>query len=879
MAAQYIEYPLQNGFVHNWLAAGPQAVMVAPFDMVGADADHDTLRAEVFRRFFMPTAGTGATPVERGPLEAGKFAIGNYEGAWAYVVCAEDHRVDHSASYAACHYVRSWAYVELVNARQQAVTLVLTTYGPADLWTGEKQIGHAEDEAGQGEVAVTQKFPWQLGAGVTPLMVRFENVGMGPLSHAMSLRVLAADGRAVEGVHVRLRTLIEDVGRRNAFEQLSAAAFVERDVYAGDTPIVLRWPEGERARCFAHVRLQTPDGRIFLAGDSPGEGGQSFSMGYALQLPAGPLNTLLMPNPNEVYLQHVRISRRVPIWSLGRQRYAATPWGDLARRRNEVLVHAARVDNSPFAQVARMAYGAWADVDDKAILQTIDRVQRREYGSHLALLALLGMCYRFGDDPRFPVVLRDALENCAIGYRYGDEASDKAAGFDLLRFDGECNALIFSVCELLAGQLWGERTFVDGQTGAWHRTRGEESVKRWITEFGARGMAAWNAPEAIEQAVAALTHLCDLVEDEECFELATVALDKLFFMLAHNSWRGVWSVAGQRVAADVVKSGLLQPTAPLCNLMWGMGFFNHHVAGVVSLACSTNYQMPALFVGIATKTPEAALALEQQAAVAGAAANVVRYQTPDFVLSSVQDYRAGDQGAEELVWSATLGAEAIVFANHPGSSSELPGRAPGFWAGNERLPRVAQWQDALLSLHQLGDDDLFGFTHCYFPTATFDEYALLGGWAFGRLGDGYVALTNSHGITMTAEGRYALRELRAAGKSQCWVVQMGRAALDGDFVAFQTKVLALPLRFGEVRSPHGADSAKGEVNFTTLRGDALRFGWSGSLHVNEAAMLLHGFPHYENAYTTTEVGSGTMVVAWGDDGVQLDFGIAGEKRA
>ena len=882
MSAYYVEYPLQNGFVHNWLVAGPEAVIVAPFHVVGPPADYRTFRAEVFRRFFMPKAGIGATPVERGPLDAGRFSIGKYEGAWAYVACAEDHAVDHSAYHVACHYLRSWAYVELVSERQQNVTLALTTYGPADVWAGEKPIGRVEDPAGLGATAATKRFPLPLDAGVTPLLVRFENVGMGHITHAMSSRLLGVNGAAVDGVHVRLRTLIEDVARRNAFEQLSAAAFVERDVYAGTTPIVLRWPEGKRARCFAHVRLQTPDGRIFLAGDSLGEGGQTFSMGHAMQLPAGPMQVRLMPDPNEVYLHHVRISRVLPLWSLGRQCYTATPWGDLATRRNEALGVAARMDDSPFAQVARMALGAWANVDSKAILNAIGRVQRREDASNMALLALLGMRYRFGDDPNFPAEVHEPLEACAVSYRYGRGEHDQSAGFDWLRFDGECHALVFHVCELLAGQLYGQRTFADGQTGAWHRARGERLVNQWIVEFGTRGMAAWNAPEAIEQAVAALTHLCDLAEADECFELATVALDKLFFVLAHNTWRGVWGVAGQRVSADVVKSGLLLPVAPLCNLMWGMGIFNRHVAGVVSLACSTNYQMPALFEQIGMQTPTVVWAREQHAAAEGTPANVVIYQTPDFMLSSVQDYRARARGAEELAWRATLNAEATIFANHPGSSSESPSRKPGFWVGNGRLPRVAQWQDALLAIYHLGnsgdggDDDggdLFDFTHAYFPTAILDEHALREGWAFGRVGDGYVALTNSQGLTMSAEGRYALRELRASGSRQCWVVQMGRAALDGDFAAFQTKVLALTLRFANGDGEDGIDGASGEVVFTTLRGDALRFGWSGPLRVNGVVVPLDGFPHYENAYTTTAVGSGTMVVEQGDDGVRLDFGV------
>jgi hypothetical protein len=868
MCAHYVEYPLQDGFVANWLVAGPQAIAVTPGRFVTKQVRRERwaseFKGELFRRYFSAKAGIGATPVERGPVDAGRFTIGKYEGSWSYYACPPDHTVDHSGYYVACHYLRSWAYIEVVSQRQQRVVVVVTGYGPLDLWAGEKHLLRVEQGDKQGEEGfVTHTIVLQLGAGVTPLLVRFENVGMGHIRHAMRLRFCDATGeKAAAGVHLRFRTLIEEVERRNAFEKLSAAAFVERDVYAGETPIVLRWPEGGRANCFAHVRLQTADGRIYLAGDSAGGAGEKLQMGNALQLPVGPLHATLMPNPNEVYLQHLRIFRSLPVWSLGRLRYHATPWSDIAGRRNELLTAAARSDHALFAQLARMALGVWGDpyrtsVDGKALLAAIEGVQRREAGSNLHLLALLGMLYRWGEHPQFPAEVRGALEACALGYRYWRDD----AGFDLMNFESGANPLLFHACEVLAGQLYPQREFGDGQKGEWHGARGEELAKQWITSFGAYGSAAWNSPQSMEQEMAALLHLCDFAEAEELFEMATVALDKVFFLLALHTWHGVWGAAGQRSSASVVKSGLLQPLAPICNLMWGMGIFNHHVAGVLSLANSTNYEMPLLFARIAQEFPEEVWSREQHAPAAGQEANIVTYKTPEYMLSSLQDYRAGEQGDEEMVWRVTMGAEAVIFATHPGSASESDSRSPGYWAGNGRLPRVAQWKDALAAIYQLDEDDLFGFTHAYFPVAAFDEYGMRGGWLFGRKGDGYVALTNSHGVAMVMEERYALREVRAEGRAQCWLVQMGRAALDGDFASFQEKALALPLRFGE-----------GTVEYTTLRGDHLRFGWQGPLLVNDEVEPLSGFRHYENVYTTTELGSGQMEVQWAGEGLRLDFG-------
>ena len=84
----------------------------------------------------------------------------------------------------------------------------------------------------------------------------------------------------------------------------------------------------------------------------------------------------------------------------------------------------------------------------------------------------------------------------------------------------------------------------------------------------------------------------------------------------------------------------------------------------------------------------------------------------------------------------------------------------------------------------------------YFPAATFDEHAVRDGWAFARSGDGYLALTCSQPFSLVGEGPYAERELRtrAAGRGteHVWLVQMGRAALDGDFGTFQERVLFGP---------------------------------------------------------------------------------------
>src|SRR4029079_8582078 len=108
-------------------------------------------------------------------------------------------------------------------------------------------------------------------------------------------------------------------------------------------------------------------------------------------------------------------------------------------------------------------------------------------------------------------------------------------------------------------------------------------------------------------------------------------------------------------------------------------------------------------------------------------------------------------------------------------------------------------------------------------------------WAFARKGDGYLALTASCGLEFITRGDSAYRELRSHGLHNIWLCHMGRAALDGDFAAFQDKILTLDVRYDDLT-----------VHCGTLRGETLAFGWEGPLLRNGQVEPITGFKHYEN---------------------------------
>ena len=108
MDLSFLQYELTDGFVHNWLKAGPQII---PMD--GApDPSYPKMRQAMVHNFYTPEMEIQGQPVVRGKFTDGLFSLGEYQGSWEYMGCQEDHLVNHSGRYQPDHYLRSWVYTQ-----------------------------------------------------------------------------------------------------------------------------------------------------------------------------------------------------------------------------------------------------------------------------------------------------------------------------------------------------------------------------------------------------------------------------------------------------------------------------------------------------------------------------------------------------------------------------------------------------------------------------------------------------------------------------------------------------------------------------------------------------------------------------------------------
>ena len=856
MAVEHLSYPLVRGYIHNWLTAGPRPIQVENLEQFSGP---EFYKLQIARHYYDPEPGVSGQPAE-----GAAFSAGDFEGRWVYYPCKLDHFVDLTAFYHLTHYLQAWAYAQVVCPQGCEALLTLTTNGPADLWLNGQHCHRQEHFSHQ--IPRSETFEAPLAQGVNEILIRFEEVAARECPYAMALRLTGQHGEDLgEACSVQLPTTLQPLDRRKALEQVLASAYTRQDVFHTEQTVKVYWPEDLAEKASVTVRVQSLAKRIYSESNRKGAAGQEASLGQAVYFPDGEYRAVVMPRPREYYEGGMRISHEIPL-RITRQRYSSAPYGTYAARRVEALQEAVPYSGSSiFAEIAKMALGWWKQLDRQVILKAIERINSRADCSDFYLAGLLGMLYRFGENMQFPAELSQPLEDCILSFKYWNDEP----GGDAMCFTTENHSILFHTCEVLAGQLYPERVFSNnGQTGSWHRQMGEQRALAWLRKRAASGFVEWDSNCYFEEDVLALTHLADLAESQPVWEMASVVLDKLFFTMAVNSYKGVFGSTHGRTYTPFIKGGRFEATAGLSRLAWGMGVFNDRIMGSVSLACS-EYEVPLLIGQIAADQPEEMWNREQHTGAAedfllsgsrGTGVNKVTYKTPDYMLCSAQDWHPGEPGYQQHIWQATLGPDAVVFVTHPACVSEEGSHRPNYWHGNVVLPRAAQWKDVLAAVYRLPEDDWMGFTHAYFPVDAFDEWRLADGWAFARKGDGYLAIRAALGMQLTQSGGQAYRELVSEGLHNVWLVQMGRAALDGTFQEFAQKVAALPLAFTDLG-----------VRFTTLRGQELVFGWEGPLLIDGAEQPLSGFKHYDNPYCQADLPSRQMDICLGENVMRLTF--------
>jgi hypothetical protein len=839
MPSYLLNYNLQNGFIHNWLVAGPvlSELSLEQVETIGTD---ESIYPELST---IKGSGLSIPPVDLGSL--GDHPDPLSQVYWRYFACDDDHFVNLSRFLSTPKFLQSWGYCRLAVPTRQRVRVQLAMKGFAELWVNNQPIPLVYKKTSRlllGEADI------ELSQGDNQFLFRHYQVGVGELVSLIALRLPGIHPETQVSIPVELER--DQYQKRIDLEKVADAAYLDQyvfgymngDQYDRNEQLLLRFSNDLEERGQLSFRMQGLNGSIFQEMTQHSAAGLEFELAKIFPLRSGLHHLAISPIAGDYYQKKVQFQRKDNFYIV-RSGYSMKG----GKKNKEHLIEALndagkRRNESVFCEISKMALDQWDKIHWEYVRSAVDRVNHAEENSIFDMIGLLGIAGRFWKKRQLPDDLIQAIPDAILDYAFSGQGEAVIA----INFITGGRDILFLVCEYLAGELYPDHIFTwSSQTGNQHRTESGIKISRWIQDSFSYGFREWNSPQVFERVLTALSHLVDLGKDLTIREMAIVLMDKIFFYLALNTVNGAFgSTHGSSDTASIL-STRLSPVSGMTRLMWGIGNYNDHVMGVVSLGCCKKYRLPVIIRKLATEPPPVLWNLERHAIppqngpsshprIPGV--HTATYRTNDFMLSSAQDYAPGAPGQREHIWQATLGPDAVVFVNHPFIANEMDTPEPNLWLGNHVLPKVVQWGDLLIAFHQTPDDWL-GYTHAYFPQTKFDEHDFQGNWAFARKGNGYIALSALNGFEVIKSGRTAFRELRAQGKNQVWICQMGQAILDGDFENFKGKIISMKCSFTE-----------GLLSLRSIRGDHIRCGWEGAFFVNDQESALRWEKHIQNPF-------------------------------
>jgi hypothetical protein len=237
--------------------------------------------------------------------------------------------------------------------------------------------------------------------------------------------------------------------------------------------------------------------------------------------------------------------------------------------------------------------------------------------------------------------------------------------------------------------------------------------------------------------------------------------------------------------------------------------------------------------------------------------NIETYRTNNYMLSCAQDFRPGTQGYQQHIWQATLGTDALVFTNHPGSTNERV--TPNFWAGNAYLPRAVQYKNVSVCIYNIPEKNAISYSHAYFPRKAFDEVVENGNWVFARKDKGYIALYSQHKAEWRTNNNEQ-NELAALSNKNIWVCEMGDEATYKTFADFMKVIANRKISCNELT-----------VQYDSPSQGIVQFGWTGDLSVANKPISIKKYDRFNNPFSTTAFPSKQIIIKDKDLSLDLDF--------
>ncbi|WP_158657934.1 hypothetical protein [Agarilytica rhodophyticola] len=244
--------------------------------------------------------------------------------------------------------------------------------------------------------------------------------------------------------------------------------------------------------------------------------------------------------------------------------------------------------------------------------------------------------------------------------------------------------------------------------------------------------------------------------------------------------------------------------------------------------------------------------------------NIYTYRTPDYMLSTSQNYRKGYGGDQQHIWQATLNDQAVCFTTHPGGYGMQAPNA--YWHGNGFMPKAIQHKNVVVVIYNTPCiptillQKKIKFTHAFFPSNRFDHVIERNGWIFGKKDEGYIALYSRNPYFWQQEGEYRGAEIISHGYKNIWLVEMGRQQDYGCFNNFVYLIQQATLIFRGLN-----------IHYYSPSIGVIDTGWSRPLKVNRQVISTSNYRRYDNESSVTDFGAKEIYIKHNDEELLLKY--------
>lgn len=476
--------------------------------------------------------------------------------------------------------------------------------------------------------------------------------------------------------------------------------------------------------------------------------------------------------------------------------------------------------------VAILHAGGPQDEFEHILRRQITFINKRSDCSDFYLSYFPHILRTFADHPYVTVDLKSEMKQCLLNFRYWhDERGD-----DAMWFYSENHALMFHVCQLLAGELYPDEIFTNsGMTGVQMQQKAIGLLRPWFETFFAIGFTEWNSPPYLPIDALGFASLYAQTSNQEMKALAKKAMDSIYYILAVYSLDGIFSTTAGRTYPKELFGNNSNCPSFINWIGYGIGNTSHAGKGVTAL-CFSDYQAPLKYRQFC-QVPQGKALVSQSTHGYNGHADVYACKTSCSLLSSANNFRVGERGFQENPIHLIFSATEQVWVNHPGEHNLFGHARPSYWAGNGTLPRVNQYENFASIVFNTKADHPVDFTHVYLPTMEFAAFEQRGNWLFAEAHNGgYVALYCSEKLERVLYGPNKDREFIAQGRKAVYLLRVGSKHGYGSLESFMQAMQNTPMN-ATAETYVFEDAALGR----------LEGGWGVSLQVQGQPVKYNGF--------------------------------------